>query len=219
MNSKKIGVLLVDDHQIMRYGLRSLIAGQDDMTVVGAAGDGATALDEARSQSPDVVIMDIHLKDESGIEVSRVILAENPSVKIIAYSSDSDLTLVNEALHAGVSGYVTKENTSDELIQAIRSVLDHRVYLSPGISTLVVNDYIKIQNEQTVPVSKPTLTDRELQLLKLVAEGRRNKEIAEALDVTVKSVETYRARLMKKLGCASTNEMVRYAIREGVAPL
>lgn len=159
--------------------------------------------------------MDIHLPGENGIAISRRILVEYPAVKIIALSSDSRLALINEALQAGLSAFVRKESNSEEMVRAIRSVLDNRVYLCPDVASMVVADYMNTIGEKTVSESKPTLTDRESLLLKLVAEGRRNKEIAEALDVEVKSVETFRSRLMKKLGCASSNELTRYAIREG----
>lgn len=212
---KEIKILLVDNHQMVRQGLRLLIKEQPNMTVVGEASDRKSALEQVRSLSPDLVLMDVHLEGESGIEISRSLLAEFPSLKIIALSGDPDLAVVHDALQAGVSGYITKENSHEELVRAIRTVLDHRLYLSPEVASVVVVDYMKILNEPA-GLSKPVLTDRERQLLKLVAEGKRNKEIAEVLAVGVKSVETYRSRLMKKLNCASAADLTRYAIREGI---
>lgn len=219
MNVEEVRILLVDDHEMMRKGLHSLIHGRNGVRIVGEAASRQEALQLVRSLSPAVIVMDILLGGENGIEVSRQILAEFPSIKIIALSSESHLKLIHEALQAGVSAYITKSAAPEELMRAIAVVLDHRVYLCPEVANEVVNDYMNVLGMTTIPAAKPTLTDRERGLLKLVAEGKRNKEIAEALNIGVKSVETYRSRLMKKLGCASANELTRYAIREGIAPL
>jgi DNA-binding NarL/FixJ family response regulator len=219
MNPKEIKILLVDDHAMLRHGLGRLIGEQRGLLVVGEAASGQTALEQVRALSPHVVVMDIHLGAENGIEVSRRILAEFPAVKIVVLSADSDLAVVTKALQVGVSAYVSKESGSPELIRAIQAVMDHRIHLSPEVSSVLVRDYMKALGQKTIPASKPILTDRERRLLKLVAEGARNKAIAEALNVGVKSVETYRSRLMRKLGCASANELTRYALREGIASL
>jgi DNA-binding NarL/FixJ family response regulator len=216
MNLNEVRILLVDDHAIMREGLRQVLREQEHLTVVGEACNGQSALDQVRALSPDVVVLDLHLGGENGIEVSRRILADFPAVKIVVLSADSNLALVTEALQAGVSAYVVKDNASDELIRAIRSVMDQRTYLCPEVASVVVANYMKALADKTIPASKPLLSDRERQLLKLVAGGKRNKEIAETLGVGLKSVETYRSRLMKKLGCASPSELTRYAIREGI---
>jgi DNA-binding NarL/FixJ family response regulator len=163
--------------------------------------------------------MDILLSGENGIELSREILAEFPSVKIVALSSESHLKLVHKALQAGISAYVIKASAPEELLRAIAAVMNYRIYLCPEVASEVVTDYMNVMNGTVIPVSKPNLTNREQGVLKLVAEGKRNKEIAEALEINVKSVETYRSRLMKKLGCASASELTRYAIREGIVPL
>jgi DNA-binding NarL/FixJ family response regulator len=218
MNIKEVKTLLVDDHAMMRKGLCGLIHERDGVLVVGEAATGPEALQLTRSLAPDVVVMDILLDGENGIELSRQILAEFPSIKIVALSSESHLKLVHEALQAGISAYVIKSSAPEELLRAIATVMDHRIYLCPEVASDVVNDYMNVLGMATIP-AKPKLTDRERQTLKLVAEGKRNKEIAEALKVGVKSVETFRSRLMKKLGCASANELTRYAIREGIVPL
>lgn len=219
MSAGKTKVLLVDDHKMFRKGLRNLIEEGGEMCVAGEAADGREALDQVRLVSPDVVVMDIHLPGENGIEISRRIRSEFPSVKIIALSSDSDMHLIQNALQAGISGYVIKASAPEELIRSIAEVMDHKVYLCPEVSSLVVNDYMNLVGNRTVEPSKPLLSERERSLLKLIAEGKRNKEIAELLSVAPKSVETYRSRLMKKLGCSSANELTRYAIREGIAAL
>ena len=207
---------MVDDHQMMRQGLRLLIQSQEDLELVGETSSGQTALELARTHSPTLVLMDIHLPGENGVEVSRKLLAEFPSLKIMILSADSDLELVEQALLAGVSGYVTKESGWEELLRAIRTVLDNRLYLSPEVASSVVNVHLDVLSGRKGG-SKPALGNREKELLKLVAEGKRNKEIAIQMGVGVKSVETYRSRLMKKLGCSSPADLTRYAIREGIA--
>jgi two-component system, NarL family, response regulator NreC len=216
MNEEQVRILLVDDHAMLRQGLRSLIGSQEGLAIVGEASSMQAALEKVRALSPHVVIMDIHLAAENGIEVSRQILVEFPSIKIVVLSGDPDLALVTQALQAGVSAYVLKDNELPELIRAIHAVMDHQTYLSQEVASVVVTDYLRAMEGRTIPATKPILTDRERHLLKLVAGGARNKEIAEALSVGVKSVETYRSRLMKKLGCTSANELTRYAIREGI---
>ena len=214
--SNEVKILLVDDHQMMREGLRKLITIQGEFKVVGEAASSQAALEQARVQKPDVVLLDIHLPDRNGIETARQLRAELPSVRIIILSSDSDPQVVLDALHSGVSGYVLKVNSSEDLGQAIRSVMAGQIFLSAEVSSIVVQDFLKSVDDSAIPFGRETLTEREKHLLKLVAEGKRNKEIADALDVGVKSVETYRSRLMKKLNCSGTAELTRYAIREGI---
>lgn len=216
MNSTEIKILVVDDHQILRQGLRLMLEQQPGFRVVGEAATCDTVPELVRTTQPDVVVMDIHLAGGSGIEASRQVLADFPAVKIVILSADADLPLVHQALQAGVSAYLTKDGPQDELVRAIRVVVDHRMYLSPEIASVLVPDYLKMVVNSSAPVA-PVLTDRERTLLKLVAAGKRNKEIADELQVGVKSVEAYRTRLMRKLNCASAADLIRYAIREGLA--
>jgi DNA-binding NarL/FixJ family response regulator len=218
MSADEIRILLVDDHQMLREGVRRMLAEQPGFRVIGEAASSQAALDQVRMATPDVVVMDIHLPGEGGIETSARILAEFPEVRIVVLSADMALATVQRALHVGVSAYITKNGTPEEMGRAIREAMDRRVFLSPEVASVVVDDYMKLVVHRSAP-AKPALSERERTLLQLVAAGKRNKEIAEALQVGVKSVETYRSRLMKKLGCASTNELTRYAIREGLAPL
>jgi len=219
MDTKATRILLVEDHPLFARGLRQVIEEEQGMEVVGAASDSREALALVRSAAPDVVVMDIHLDAEDGLEISRQLLAEFPAKKVVVLSGDASLDVVREALQAGVSAYITKADAPAEVARAIRAVLDHRLYLCPKVADLVASDYLKTMAEKTIPASKPLLTERENQLLKLVAEGKRNKDIAPLLGIGVKSVETYRGRLMKKLGCASSNELTRYALRHGIASL
>ena len=219
MNPTAVKVLLLDDHAMFRHGLRRLLEEQPDIRAVAEAATGRAALEQLQSFAPDIVVVDIHLSGENGIDFARQILAAQPSTRIIVLSANSSLNLIHNALQAGVLGYVTKMNAAEELLRAIHSVLDHCIYLSPDVASAVATGYLKLQEGNIVPASKLLLTERERCLLKLIAEGRRNKEIAEELGIALKSAETFRSRLMKKLGCANTNELIRYALREGIASL
>lgn len=208
-------LLLVDDHRILRDGLRALLSRHPDFLVIGEAGDGASALRAVRSQPPDIVVLDVRLPDMSGIEVARRILAVFSEVRVIMLSSDHSHACVHEALLAGVSGYVLKDNATDELIRALRAVAAKQLYLCPEVSTDVVASYRRGQFPNIDP-PRQLLSERELQVLRLLAEGLRTKEIADRLGVGAKTVETYRARLMEKLKLTSIAELTRYAIREGI---
>lgn len=211
-----VKILLVDDHPLLRSALRQVMAHQADIVIVGDTATGAAALQLAQELSPDLVFLDVHLPDLDGIEVSRRLRKLLPRVKIIIYSGDLSRPLVDAALEAGVSGYVSKSNSPQEVLQALTSVLSGHLFLSPEASASILEDYCqKLANH--VEPAKISISERDKELIRMVAEGRRNKEIADQLKLKPKSVETYRARLMKKLGCASSAELVRYAIREGIA--
>ena len=202
-------------------GLRMVFRDQQEVTVVGAASNGAEALESVKEFEPDVVIMDIHLCLESGIEVTRQILQHNKHTKVIVLSADGDVNLVREAIQAGALGYILKDDGPEEFKRAIKAVMDHRLYLCPDVAALVMADYLRTWNGKVDPgipsAAKCLIRGRERALLKLVAEGKRNKDIATILRISLKSVETYRARLMKKLGCSNSNELIRYAVRENLA--
>lgn len=221
MNEVPIKILLVDDHQMVLGGLRMVFRDQQEVTVVGAASNGAEALESVKEFEPDVVVMDMHLCLESGIEVTRQILQHNKHTKVIVLSADADVNLVREAIQAGALGYILKDDGPEELKRAIKAVMDQRLYLCPDVAALVMADYLRTWNGKVdpgiPPVAKCLIRGRERALLKLVAEGKRNKDISSILRISLKSVETYRARLMKKLGCSSSNELIRYAVREGLA--
>lgn len=209
----KSTVLLADDHAMLRSGLRQTLSQQDNLELVGEASTGSSALKLARELKPDLILMDVHMPEMDGIEASRQILSELPATKIIIFSSDAARALVDEALQVGVCGYLPKEGAVEELLHAIGLVMAGKLYLSPEVSGDILTDYRKsLQGE-----GEPSLSDREKHLLRLVAEGRRNKEISAELNLGIKSIEAYRARLMKKLGCSSSAELVRYAVREGIA--
>ena len=201
---------------MLRHGMSQAMAQQSNLALAGETSTGAQALKFAMELTPDLVVMDFHLPDMTGIEATRQILAVRPGVKVIFFSSNAARAVVDEALQAGACGYVLKSGDVAELILAIDQVMAGKLYLSPEISTGILEAYRKnLRHEGGPPQS--FLSDREKLLIQLIAKGRRNKEIATELAISVKSVEANRSRLMKKLDCASSAELVRYAIREGIS--
>jgi DNA-binding NarL/FixJ family response regulator len=213
-----VKILLADDHQIMREGLRSLIAKQPGIEVVAEAENGRTAIKLTRRFKPDVIVMDINMPDLNGIEASRQILVEFPGTRIIAFSMHTDHQFVAGALKAGVSGYLQKDSAFEELAQAIRTVVANRTYLSPKIVGDVVKGYVEklVADESAVPAK---LTDREREVVQLYAEGQTTKKIADRLNLSVKTVETHRRHIMEKLDITSIAELTKFAIRQGLTAL
>jgi len=208
-------VILADDHKMFRDGLRALIEKEPDIRVIGEAETGRAVVRLAGELSPDVVVMDIGMPDLNGIEAARQIVAQSPNIRAIALSMHSDKRLVTEMLHAGASGYLLKDCAFQELAQAIRTVARNHAYLSPRIAGVVVTDYAG-----RLPTTKvAALTPREREVLQLLAEGKNTKEIASALNVSVKTVETHRAQIMERLDLHSVADLTKFAIREGLTSL
>ncbi len=213
-----IKIVLADDHQVLREGICSLLEKQGNLEVVAQADNGRTAVRLVRDLQPDIVIMDIAMPDLNGIEATRQIRAESPDVKVIALSMHSDRRFVAEMLKAGASGYLLKNSAFQQLTSSIRAVMEGRNYLCPEIGEIVVDDYIKkLSANETSGVSP--LSPREREVLQLIAEGNSTKEIASNLSVSVKTADTHRQQIMKKLNCRSVAELTKYAIREGITPL
>lgn len=213
-----VRILLVDDHKIMRDGLRVLLAEQSGMEVVAEAENGRTALRLMHRLNPDVVIMDIGMPDLNGIDATCQIRAEYPGAKVIALSMHSEQQFVVGMVKAGVAGYLLKDCAFEELAQAIRTVVEDQIYLSPVIAGTVIKDYTKGFSTEGLSVS-PTLTAREREVLQLIAEGRKTRQIANCLNLSIKTVETHRRNIMKKLDIHSTAELTKFAIREGLTAL
>ena len=215
---KKMKILLADDHKITRQGLRSLLEKEPDMEVVAEAEEGRTAVRLANELKPDVVIMDVSMPDLNGMEATRQIVGRLSTVRVIALSMHSDALFVTEMLKSGVRGYLLKDCAFEELAGAIRSVVEGKTYLSPSISGLVVNGYLnRLSNPQTV--GSEVLTDREREILQIIAEGKTTKQIALKLHISVKTVETHRRQIMNKLDIFSVAELTKYAIRKGLTTL
>ncbi|UCC97263.1 MAG: response regulator transcription factor [Phycisphaerales bacterium] len=211
-------VLLVDDHALIREGLRSLLEKQPEIEVVADVDDGRKAFELTRELSPDIVIMDVTMPRLSGIEATRQITAEFPGVKVIALSIHSKRRFVCDMLSAGAAGYILKECLFDELVQAIEAVAAGNRYLSPRVTDMVVDDYVK-RLSSGVESPLTSLTGREREVLQLVAEGKSTKQIALELYVSTKTIEANRRQIMEKLDVHSVAELTKYAIREGLTTL
>jgi len=213
-----IKIILADDHKIVRQGLRTLLEAEPDMKVVGEADNGRTTLRLARELKPQVVIMDITMPDLNGIEATRQILGEASDVKIIALSMHSDSLFVLNMLKAGASGYLLKDCALEELVKAIRTVVAQKTYLSPGVSDIVIKDFVSGWSTPGTSAFS-VLTAREREVLQLMAEGKTTNQIAYRLCLSVKTVEAHRKQTMNKLGIHSVAELTKYAIRQGLTSL
>ena len=213
-----VRILLADDHGIIRQGLCSLLEKQPDIEVVAEAEDGREALDLVRQLAPDIVVMDITMPNLNGVDATRQIVGEFPKVKVIALSIHSNRRFVADMLRAGASGYILKECLFDELVHAIRTVAADSIYLSPRITSIVIDDYVNIMPTDGVLISS-TLTEREREVLQMLSEGGSTKQIALALHVSIKAIEANRRHIMEKLDIHSVAELTKYAVREGLTSL
>jgi DNA-binding NarL/FixJ family response regulator len=209
-------VLLVDDHPLLRNGLRLLLDAQPDIKVVGEASDGDGAIAAAVQLTPDVIVMDIEMPGANGIDVTKQVLAVSPASRVIILSAFPDAHYVKAAVQAGARGYLLKGNAPAEVLSAVRAVVAGHTFMCPEATSALV-ETLKDALATGPAQAAPPLSPREREVMMLVVEGCRTKEIAARLGIGTKTVDTHRARLMKKLGCGSTAELVRYAIREGLA--
>jgi len=209
-------VLIADDHGIVRTGLRLLLERSAEMQVVGEAADGRQAVAMAKELHPDIVIMDVAMPLLNGLEATARIVKENPLTGVIMLSMHADESYVLKALDAGAKGYILKDKAGDEAEEAIRSVNDGKPYFSAAITQALLDDYVQIMRERGVKDSYSLLTDREREVLQLLAEGKSNKDAAVILQLSPFTVETHRTNLMQKLGLHNTAEIVLYAVRKGI---
>lgn len=210
-----IRIVLVDDHQLFRTGVLTMLAEQSDMEVVGEASDGLEALKLVAAQKPDLVLMDVSMRGMNGIEATRHILARDPDTKVLCLSMHTDRQFVSAVLDAGGSGYLLKDCSLDELARAVRGVMAGHTYLSPSVASTVVADYrARLATDERSP--DRLLTPRERQVLQLLAEGHTTAAIAKRLHVSGKTVGTHREHIMKKLAIHSLAGLTKYAIREGL---
>jgi two-component system response regulator NreC len=211
-------IILADDHRVVREGLKSLLQGEADFQVVAEAANGREAVRLCRELQPDVIIMDVAMPELNGVDATRAIAAESPGTKVLALSMHKDRQFVSGMLAAGAAGYLLKEAAYDEVVRAIRTLRDNKTFLSPAVAGVVVQDYVR----RLVDPDRyrgPELSDREREVLQLVAEGRTTKEIADRLFISVKTVESHRRQLMDKIGVRSIAELTKWAIKIGLTSL
>lgn len=211
-----IRLLLVDDHAVVRGGLRMLLDNEPDMQIIGEASSGLEAVRLVASLRPDLVIMDISLPDISGIEATQRIKQTHPEVGVVALTIHEDQQYFFEMLQAGASAYVPKRAAPADLINAIRAVHSGDVYIYPTLARLLVNDFLSRAGEEDTKNTIDGLTSREQEVLSMLADGRTNEEIAESLVISPHTVARHRENLMSKLGLHSRSELVKYAIRKGL---
>ncbi len=211
-----IRILLADDHGLVRKGLRLLLEAQQGVQVVGEASDGREALKLAAELAPDIAILDIAMPNLNGIEATAQLTKSGSEVKVIILSMHSDESYVVRALDAGARGYLLKDSAEDDLVQAIRTVAQGRPYFSPAISATLLEDYVRTLRQRGLTDSYELLTDREKEVLQLLAEGKSNKEVAALLNLSPYTIETHRTNMMQKLNLHNTAEIVLYAVRKKI---
>lgn len=216
MNTK---ILLVEDHTLVRSGIRSLLEASGRVTVIGDVGDGRSAVEFCRVTPPDVVLSDVEMASLNGIETTRQIHAQFPDIRVIMLSMHSDPQYVLQSLKAGASGYVLKDAAFTELLTAIESVMVGRRYLSPPLTELVMEDYVRQANGNPIRSGLDKLSAREREILQLVAEGRSSAQVADMIHISVRTVDTHRYNVMQKLGIHSIAGLTKFAIANGLTSL
>lgn len=211
---EKLRLFLVDDHQIMREGLRLVLGRQSDFEVLGEAADGASALPMIEALDPDVAIVDIEMPGLNGLELAGRLCVSRPETKILILSAHADAPVVREALRAGVAGFLVKAGATEELVRAIRAIAAGEVYFCPQVATLIASEYRR--SDPSAAGEAAVLTERETEVLRRIADGQSTKEIAFALQLSTKTVETHRANVMTKLGIFNIAGLTKYAVRTGL---
>ena len=211
-----VRILLADDHTVMRNGLRLLLERQPNLQVVGEAADGRQAVALCETVNPDVVVMDIAMPNLNGIEAARQIVNRNPRTAIAILSMHSDESYVIRALKAGARAYLLKDSAEADLLAAVRALTDGKSFFSPAISKILVEDYMRQLESRGAEDTYELLTNREREILQLLAEGRTNKEVANMLNLSLYTVETHRAHILQKLNLHSVPELILYAVRKGI---
>jgi DNA-binding NarL/FixJ family response regulator len=208
-------ILLADDHATVRQGLKLLIDAQPDMTVVGEASDGQVVLQELDRLTPDIVVMDVSMPGMNGLVATRTLKRLRPDVAVIALTRHDDDTYLEEILRAGASGYILKQSAPVEFLQAIRAVAAGGVYIDPAMTTRVADGLLGSRADATIEQRRGQISDRESEVLRLLAIGHSNKEIAAQLDISVKTVEVHKTNAMRKLGLTGRVDIVRYGVLQG----
>lgn len=211
-----VRILLADDHTVMRNGLRLLLERQPHLQVVGEAADGRQAVALSESANPDVVVMDIGMPNLNGIEAARQIVNRNPHTAIAILSMHSDESYVIRALKAGARAYLLKDSAEADLLAAVRALTEGKSFFSPAISKILVEDYMRQLESRGAEDTYELLTNREREILQMLAEGRTNKEVANMLNLSLYTVETHRTHILQKLNLHSVPELILYAVRKGI---
>ncbi|MGH7268549.1 MAG: response regulator [Candidatus Rokuibacteriota bacterium] len=218
MAVKPVTIVLADDHQVVRQGLRALLEAEPGFSVIGQVADGLEALDLVARLEPDVAVVDVMMPGLSGLEVTRQIHQRSPGTRVVVLSMHADEGYVLEALRNGASGYVLKDASAHDLVQAVHAAMAGRNYLSPPLSERAIEAYIERAKTATLDVYE-TLTTREREVLHLAAEGYTNPQIAARLSISPRTAETHRANVLRKLDLHSQTDLVRYAVRRGILPV
>jgi DNA-binding NarL/FixJ family response regulator len=214
----RLRILLADDHELVRHGIRGILKARPHWRVVGEAANGRFAVEKAKKLKPSIVIVDLEMPEMDGLEATRQIRKAVPNTRVLVLTMHQSDQMVRHVLEAGAQGYVLKSDVARQLVKAVESISRGKVFLTPKVSQIVLNGFLKAnkdskrdQNSQTKP------TPREVQIIRLLADGKANKEIADALGITIRTVQTHRAKIMTKLGLHSITELVRYAFRNQIA--
>ena len=213
---RKLRILLADDHIVMRTGLRALLERQPNLEVVGESENGRETVALAASLKPDVVVMDVGMPVLSGIEATQKIVTQNPAVAVVILSMHADESYVMRALKAGARGYLLKDSAAADLIGAIQAISQAKSFFSPKVSRILAEDYVRVLKQKGTVDSYDLLTSREREILQLLAEGKTNKEVAVALNISPYTVETHRSHILQKLDLHNSAEIVLYAVRKGI---
>jgi DNA-binding NarL/FixJ family response regulator len=208
-------ILIVDDHAVVRRGVRALLESHTDWEICGEATNGRDAVEEARRLKPDIVVMDLSLPGLNGLDATRQILQESPGTEVLVLTMHHSEELARDVLQAGARGYVLKRDADENLIAAVESLRQHKPFLTAAVTEFVLDDYLKRGDRQDDP-AVAAVTAREREIIQLVAEGQSNKEVASTLGVSVKTIEAHRANIMRKLHLRSVSDLVRYAIRNKI---
>lgn len=214
---KTLRILIADDHEVVRHGVRSLLQAHESWEVCGEAGDGRDAVAKASSLKPDIIVMDIGMPNLNGLDAAREILRESPRAMILILTIDESEQVMREVLNAGARGFLLKSDAGRELVTAIEALQQHRTYFTSKVAELVLNGYLTGRNPAPVPeVAQDRLTRREREVVQLLAEGKTTKEVAAVLGMSVKTAETHRSNVMRKLNFHSVSQLVLYAVRNKI---
>lgn len=213
---KKLRILLADDHVVMRTGLRALLERQPNLEVVGEGENGREAIELVASLKPDVVVMDVGMPVLNGIEATKAIVTQHPTTAVVILSMYVDESYIMRALKAGARGYLLKDSAPADLIGAIQAVSQNKSFFSPKVSRILAEDYVRVLKQKGAVDSYDLLTSREREILQLIAEGKANKEVAAALNISPYTVETHRSHILEKLNLHNPAELILYAVRKGL---